>query len=121
MILTTEEKALIKKHREEQDLNKPTKIGYLKEDLYQFTDEMTPYPTDYHTYTKDETNNLIQVFSKSFTVCLKKNSILDCYEDNGIESWYDRVDGSVDGASTPWATKHLTKIKSVRRKGVSYS
>lgn len=121
MILTIEEKALIKKHREEQDHDKPKKIGYLKENLYQFTDEMKNYPTDYRTYTKNEVDEFIQIFSNSFRHCLDKNSIFDCYIDNNIESWYDRVDGTVEGETQSWAMKNLIKIKSTQRKGVSHS
>jgi hypothetical protein len=115
MLLTAKEKALIKAHRKEQDRCKPTKSAFLKEDLYQFTDEIGPYPIDCHTYSKKEVNKYIQAFASGFKLCLETNSVFDCYSDNNTDHWYDRVNGSVESASSSWAHKYLQN-KRIKKK-----
>lgn len=113
MKLTEEEKQLIIKKRQKEEDQKAKKIGYLKHDLFILNDWNPEEDLDL-LFDEKAKSKIILKFQKAFELVAHKGAQFDCYIDEyNQEQWYDQEYG-IEGVSSEWAKKHLTKIKNVK-------
>jgi hypothetical protein len=121
MKLTSEEKELVLKHREQNALNKPQKVGYLKMDLFS-------YDTDFGSggnglaFYRESDNGLwlcdkevmktwVRQFKEHFKLEIPKGIKFVCFIDkDGKESWFDDENYGMEDRSRGWAETFLEKI-----------
>lgn len=95
------------------------KVGYLKEDLYNFSSDDSSGICfhqewgDFWLKTKSERDALIAKFSSNFKKVLDKGTKFNCYFVDGKELWYDSVNYGVEEMSKEWAEKWLVDIQEV--------
>jgi len=108
--LTPEEEWLILQRRKSEEAKKPKKIGFLKEDMYEFNPPPGKFGV-WNFFTFSETNSLIKEFKECFKKTLPAGSKFICYIENGKESWYDDENLGFVELSSDWARKHLENIR----------
>lgn len=115
-----------KKQQEERDRlsqevaveeeEKVVKTGRLKNDLYEFPDNMfnlDSYSSEYW-FSEADVNVLVDKFRSLFEVIVKKGTKFVCYVYDGEESWYQDEESYVmEDMSAEWAKKHLENIEDV--------
>jgi len=84
-----------------ESLNKPIKIGFLKEDLYEVSGSCWDLEESY--YLKSETKTIKE---KLFDKILSKGTKFICYQDGNEEAWYDMP--------KEWADTYLENIQELR-------
>lgn len=97
--------------KEKEERNKSKRTGVLKENLYVKRD--CDCDDDQWLFSTTDMKIAVQEFKNSFKKVCSAGDIFDCYlDDNGDESWYDRVYG-IEAMSESWAYDHLVDIKDV--------
>jgi hypothetical protein len=97
---------------------KMVKVGYAKEDLYNF-DGPGPGITyhrgwgDFWLQTGKKKNLLIEDFISSFALVIPKGTKFVCYIRNGKELWYDDINYGIENMDSKWAEKYLENITNV--------
>ncbi len=119
MILTKQEKSLIQKLRQEEEHHNPTKVGYLKEDLFSY-DEDDIFDL-YKLYTNSELIDTLKTVREAFHLQIPRNTKFDCHTNGGVDRWYDSVNYGIEDKDSDWASKYLTNISLVKKKKVSHS
>ena len=112
--LTPEEEWLILQRRKSEEAKKPKKIGFLKEDMYEFN----PPPGKFglwNFFTFSETNSLIKEFKECFKKTLLAGSKFICYIENGKESWYDCDNFGYERLNSDWAKENLINVRPYRK------
>lgn len=97
-------------------ISKIRKIGFLKEDIYEFDFRGLDYEDCEFGYdnlcTLKQKDEMINYFLKSFKVVIQKGTKFNCYIDKQ-EEWYDDVNYGIEMKSKEWAEKHLENIQEV--------
>lgn len=97
------------------------KIGYLKEDLYDFHSNGNGNGIVFRRNwaklcwlnTKKEKENIIKDFKSRFELVLPAGTKFVCFLYEGREEWYDDVNYGLEGMDAAWAEKYLEKIINV--------
>lgn len=97
--------------------NKPTKTGFLKEDLYYFESDSSNGLSFFQTWgifwlkTVEQMEYLKSLFSSRFKKVLPKGTQFLCYTIDGEDFWYDCINCGVEEMDNSWAEKYLENIK----------
>lgn len=95
------------------------KTGTLKHDLFDFSNSYRgmsgvsfhlPNFNDWY-FTEEFKNEIVENFSKSFTLIAAKGTLFNCYSDEDGEFWSDDEGIGIEDMDAVWADKHLTNIQ----------
>lgn len=92
--------------------NKITKIGFLKEDLYQLNTKNDNFYSNGMMAFERHCDDVIEKHSINKTKVMDKGSKFVCsFMD--YRNWWDSCDGQIEGEYDTWADSHLENIKDV--------
>jgi hypothetical protein len=87
------------------------KIGFLKEDLYDFKPK---HGIDaFWLSTTTRRNQLIENFKNAFKLVMEKGVKFNCYDVDGQECWFDSIHYGIEYMDAKWASEYLENIQSV--------
>lgn len=115
LVLTTEEEKLILEERKKKERNKPRKIGFLKEDLYEYNPPTGKYGL-WSFFNESEKNIEIEQFKLLFkrTMCAGEEFVCFINDDKNEEFWYDRDGRGYECLSSNWAKENLINIQDIK-------
>ena len=118
LVLSVEEEQLIleKRKKEEskkEESNKARKIGFLKENIYEFRPTNSKYGI-YDYFSESEKNNEIEEFKKLFKLTMQAGGRFVCYVDDGKDYWYDCEGFGYEHLNSDWAEVNLTDIQDIK-------
>jgi hypothetical protein len=110
--MTPQQLRELAKKKEQEELDKTVKKGYLKEDLYTLNNGESIYEltTDDFYYGETQMIKEVKAFKDSFELVLEKGTEFDCYLYNGYETWSDNANYGVEDMDSEWAKRWLENI-----------
>jgi hypothetical protein len=90
---------------------KVVKVGFLKQDLYDFKPKHGIDAFWLSTTTKRD--QLIENFKNAFKMVMDKGTKFECFKVNGQERWYDSLNYGIMDMDEKWAAEYLENIQSV--------
>ena len=116
LVLTPEEENLIlemrKKKKLEEDRNKPKKMGFLKHNIYFYSQPHMP-ETYASMITQSEKDSLIEDYESCFSL-LESGTKCVCFIDDGVELWFDDVNFGIEERDSDWAKENLINIQDIK-------
>lgn len=127
MKLSKKEQELILKMREEENMNRPVKVGFLKHDIYdnfcsclrygnRISDIEECFPNDPYITAEEFESGMEQFMKliKTEVPILTKGTQFFCYRYDGFEqTWSDSESNWIEEISDDWAQKHLENIRDI--------
>lgn len=105
---------------QKEEENKVIKEGFLKEDLYSFSNSyagdagLSFRKTDEDWLSRRvDRDRIIQEFINSFELVLPKGTRFVAFRYNGTIHWFDDINYGVEEADEDWAEKHLENIRDI--------
>jgi alpha-L-arabinofuranosidase len=112
--LSKEEQALVLKHRQEQEEDKPKLQGFAKHNIYMVNDDC--YQMGNWWFSQSARDEVIQDFIEHFDLAAKKGSKFVCFIIDKRQSWYDDDGYGIDNMSDQWAQENLQDITEIKPK-----
>ncbi len=111
--LTPEEENLILEKRKKEESNKARKIGFLKEDIYEYDPPLGKFGL-WSFLSESGKNTEIKIFKSCFRKTLSAGSEFSCYVENGKDCWYDNNGCGYECLDSHWAKENLINIQDIK-------
>jgi tRNA G10 N-methylase Trm11 len=115
MRLTKAEKEFILEKRRQEEEQKPKKIGFLKEDIYDFNGySLSQDIRGCYYVSASLKDKMVTDFINSFTLGLKAGAKFVCFIEDNQEQWYDEENYGIEAKDTEWANERLYNITKIK-------